>query len=69
LFTVYKNIMLAYLELCEYQKSYEYLQKVKQEMEKNSDRGHDVQIFYEYAAKYYFEIGCLKKQKTWLKKE
>jgi len=39
LFTVYKNIMLAYLELCEYQKSYEYLQKVKQEMEKNSDAG------------------------------
>lgn len=68
LFTVYKNIMLAYLELCEYQKSYEYLQKVKQEMEKNSDRGHDVQIFYEYAAKYYFEIGCFEEAKNMAQK-
>ncbi|HOM01361.1 MAG TPA: diguanylate cyclase [Acetivibrio sp.] len=64
LFTVYKNIMFAYLELCEYQKSYDYLLKVKQEMEKNSDRGHDLLIFYEYAARYYFEIGCFEEAKN-----
>lgn len=64
LFTVNKNIMLAYLEVDEYQKSYEYLLKVTQEMEKNSDRGHDLQIFYEYAARYYFEIGCFEEAKA-----
>ncbi|GAE87673.1 GGDEF domain-containing protein [Acetivibrio straminisolvens] len=64
LFTVNKNIMLAYLELDEYQKSYEYLLKVKREMEKNSDRGHDLQIFYEYAARFYFEIGCFEEAKN-----
>lgn len=57
LFTVYKNIMLAYLELDEYQKSYDYLLKIKAEIEKNPDRGLDFQIFCNYAAKFYYELG------------
>lgn len=64
LFTVYKNIMLAYLELDEYHKSYEYLLRATHEMEINPDRGLDLQIFYEYAARYYFEIGCFEEAKS-----
>ncbi len=64
LFTVYKNIMLAYLELDEYQKSYDYLLKIKNEIEKNPDRGLDLQVYCEYAAKFYYEIGSFKEGKT-----
>lgn len=64
LFTVYKNILLAYLELDEYQKSYDYLQKAKYEMEKSSDRGLDLQIYYDYASRFYFEIGSFDEAKA-----
>ncbi|WP_010252459.1 diguanylate cyclase [Acetivibrio cellulolyticus] len=60
LFSVYKNIVLAYLELDEYQKSYEYLQKCKSEIECNPERGIDFQLFCEYAAHFYYEMGSYK---------
>lgn len=60
LFGVYKNILLAYLELDEYDKSLEYLTKAKVEIKSNADRGLDLQIFYEYAARFYYEIGSFK---------
>ena len=37
-FGVYKNILLAYLELDEYDKSLEYLTKAKVEIKSNADR-------------------------------
>ncbi|MFZ5988857.1 MAG: diguanylate cyclase [Bacillota bacterium] len=64
LFTVYKNILLAYLELDEYYKSYDYLLKSNNEIERNPDRGIDLQIFYEYAARFYYEIGSFEEAKS-----
>lgn len=64
LFTVYKNIMFAYLELDEYQKSYDYLLKINAEIEKNPDRGLDFQFFCDYAAKFYYELGSFKEARS-----
>ena len=60
LFGVYKNILLAFLELDEYEKSHDYLLKAKAEIKSNADRGLDLQIFYEYATRFYYEIGSFK---------
>lgn len=63
LFGVYKNILLAYLELDEYEKSLDYLSRAKIEIKSNADRGLDLQIFYEYATRFYYEIGSFGEAK------
>lgn len=65
LFAVYKNILLAFLELDEYEKSFDYLVKAKIEIELNADRGLDLQVFYEYAARFYYEVGSFEEAKEY----
>ncbi len=65
LFAVYKNILLAYLELDEYEKSLDYITKANVEIQSNADRGLDLQFFYQYAARFYYEIGSFKEAKEY----
>ncbi|OPZ94617.1 MAG: Response regulator PleD [Firmicutes bacterium ADurb.Bin419] len=64
LFTVYKNIMFAYLELDEYEKAYDYLNKTKKEIDKNLEHGLDYIVFCDYSSRFYYELGSFKEAKS-----